>query len=246
MTSSPNKEFEQAILQNWARHYHCPVETLLHAGVTQLPAERYAGDRVIVLSHIAQHTFVEFDPAYSAVLERVVAKLPPGARLSASDLLARFGASAFEGQDVSLIHYLYPPDLPDYAPPAPFELRRLTQADAAAMQTLHEANTPEDVDDGYVEVSHEVVFGCFEGDRLAAAASGYRRASFVDIGVLTHPGLRRRGLGKAVVGVLCAWSIENGIIAQYRCNTINTGSLALAGSLHFGHYFHSEVLWLVP
>jgi len=241
----PSEAFEQAILQNWATHYRCPVETLLQPGSTLLPAKRYAGDRVIVLWHIAEHTFVEFDPAYAAVLEGIAAGLPAGTALGAGDLLVRLGAPAFEGRDVNLIHYLYPPDLPDCAPPAPFQLRRLTQADAGAMQALHDANTPEDVDDGYVEVSHEMAFGCFSGDTLAAAASGYRRAGFVDIGVLTHPAFRRMGLGKAVTGAICAWSTANGLIAQYRCNTTNAGSEALARTLGFRLYFHSESLWLV-
>ncbi|MGE5602127.1 MAG: GNAT family N-acetyltransferase, partial [Nitrososphaerales archaeon] len=86
--------------------------------------------------------------------------------------------------------------------------------------------------------------GCFADGRLLAASSGYRRAGFMDLGVLTHPGFRGQGLGKAVAGALCAWCAEQGVIAQYRCNTTNAASQALARALNFRLFFHSESLWL--
>jgi RimJ/RimL family protein N-acetyltransferase len=245
MSIFPSDEFLWEILENWANHFHCPVNTLQQPGATLLPAEKYAGDKVIALWQIAHRTFVEHDPAYSGALERVLAGRGATARLEAVDLVRSWGGKAFSGHDVNLIHYLYPPDLPAREPPAPLELRQLTLADAAAMDALHEANTAEDVDDGYVEVTHEVAFGCFHGELLAAASSGYRRAGFMDIGVLTHPGFRERGLGKAVAGALCVWCAEHRVIAQYRCNTTNKASHALAKALNFRLFFHSESLWLV-
>lgn len=63
---------------------------------------------------------------------------------------------------------------------------------------------------------------------------------FLDIGVLTHPEFRKKGLGRAVVGAVCDWSIQHDIIAQYRHNILNTGSQNVAKSLHFQTYFKSE------
>jgi len=51
----------------------------------------------------------------------------------------------------------------------------MSEADSDLMQALHEANSPEDVDEGFVEVNHQIVFGCFAGKQLVAAASGYER-----------------------------------------------------------------------
>ena len=62
----------------------------------------------------------------------------------------------------------------------------------------------------------------------------------MDIGVLTHTKFRKLGLGKVVVGALSAWAIAHDIIAQYRCDIHNTGSLGIARALKFRHYFNSE------
>lgn len=236
--------FQQEIFRNWTTHFGCSPATVQQAGATLLPADKYAGQRLIALWHIGAHTFAEHDPACTQVLQRVVADLPADAALTGDTLKQSWGADAIAAHDLGLVHYLYPPDLPPYTPSAPFVLRQLTLADAAAMAALHAANSPEDVDEGYVEVSHEIAFGCFAGDQLVAAASGYRRTGFMDIGVLTHPEFRRQGLGKATVGALCAWSSKQGLIAQYRCNATNVSSHGVAQALNFRLFCRSEGVWL--
>jgi len=84
------------------------------------------------------------------------------------------------------------------------------------------------------------VFGCFYDNELVSAASGYRMVGFMNLAVLTHTRFRKLGLGKVVVGALCKGAVVHNIIAQYRCNTHNTGSLGVARSLNFRHYFSSE------
>ena len=245
MKAAPDlKAFQQEIFRHWTTYFGCPPATVQQAGATLVPADKYAGQRLIALWHIGAHTFVEHDPAYTQALARALADLPATAALTGDTLKQRWGADAIAEHDPGLLHYLYPPDLPPYTPPAPFVLRPLTLADAGAMAALHAANSPEDVDEGYVEVSHESAFGCFAGDQLVAAASGYRRTGFLDIGVLTQPAFRRQGLGKATVGALCAWSSQQGLIAQYRCNATNVSSQGVAQALNFRLFCRSEAVWL--
>ncbi len=244
MISTSLEAFQHEILRNWAAHFGCSPATVQQVGATLSPADKYAGQRLIALWHIGAHTFVEHDPACTQVLERALVDLPATAPLTGDTLKQRWGADAIAAHDLGLAHYLYPPDLPPYTPPTSFTLRQLTLADAVAMAALHAANSPEDVDEGYVEVSHEIAFGCFAGDQLVAAASGYRRTGFMDIGVLTHPDFRRQGLGKATVGALCAWSSQQCLIAQYRCNATNVSSQGVAQALNFRLFFRSEGIWL--
>jgi len=232
--------FESAIYQNWAEYFGSSVETIQQVGTTLLSESKYDGDKIIALWYIGKHTFAQLDPAYHHRLDDLVMELPANTALTGDLIQNNWGDQAILSRDIGVAHYLFPRDLPECIPPHPFTLRQLTEADAGAMSALHSANTPEDVDEGYVEVTHQIAFGCFHGEQLVAAASGYERTGFMDIGVLTHPEYRKKRLGKAVVGALCDWSIQRNIIAQYRHNILNTGSQNVARSLNFQMYFKSE------
>jgi len=232
--------FDNTIYDHWSGYFGCKPETVRQHGTTLLPERKYEGDRVVALWYIGLHTFVQIDPACFEQLDSLVKTLPPQTALQGEHIQSAFEEGTILTHDSGLTCYLFPPDLPDYLPPAPFYLRQLTEADADLMSALHAANTPADVDEGYVEVTHQAVFGCFHDRELVAAASGYERTGFMDIGVLTHPSFRKKGLGRAVVGALCAWSHQNGYLAQYRHNALNTSSQKVAASLNFRMYFKSE------
>jgi len=234
--------FENTIYQNWTNHFGRPLSSAQQSGTTLLAESKYGGDKLIVLWHIGKHTFAQFDPAYTLGLEELVKDFPEDTNLTAEFIQKKWGADMIQSQDVGLSYYLYPPNLPEHSPPQPFTLRQLTEADAEAMSALQAANTPEDVDEAYVEVTHQIAFGCFLDEQLVAASSGYERTGFLDIGVLTHPGFRKKGLGKSVVGSLCLWATRQNMIAQYRHNILNTGSQNVAKSLKFRMFFRSEAI----
>lgn len=239
------QNFEETILNNWANRFQCSVDTLKQRGTTLLPDEKYADRHMITLWRISEHTFARFDPAYTQLLKDIIAQLPVNTSLSGAAIQRVLGDNAIESHDVDLIHYLPPAALPDLTAPPPFSVRALTLADQAPLATLHNNCTPEEVDNGYVEIDHEIIFGCFHGNELVSAASGYRMAGFMDIGVLTHSKFRKLGLGNLVVAALSAWAIEHNVIAQYRCNIDNLGSMGIAKSLKFRHYFGSENIVLI-
>ena len=236
--------FERLIHENWATYFGCSVETTEQPGTTLLPESKYEGDKVIALWHIGKHSFVQLDPTYYSQLEDLIKKLPPHTSLTGEQIETAWGKDAISSRDAGFMHYLFPSDLPHYQPSLPFTLRQLTEADAGLMSTLQAVNSPEDVDEAFVEVTHEIAFGCFHGEELVAAASGYERTGFLDLGVLTHPDYRKKGLGKAVVGATCNWANQKGIIAQYRHNALNTSSQNVATSLNFQKYFSSESFFL--
>jgi GNAT superfamily N-acetyltransferase len=236
--------FEQRIHQHWADHFGCTREDLDWPGTVLLPEVKWAGSGLLAIWQIGKRALVQLDPTCVDKVQATSGYAPDRVALTGDLLRAALAPGAVSADGVGLAFYLYPADLPDFAPAGEFTLRRLTLDDAAAMAALHAANTPEDVDEGYVEVDHEIAFGCFAGDQLLAAASGYRRTGFMDIGVLAHPAYRRRGLGRAAVGALCAWCSDQDVIAQYRCDAENTPSRALAESLNFKFYFRQESIYL--
>lgn len=236
--------FENTIYRNWTGYFGCPMEIAQQSGTTLLPESKYDGDKVIALWHIGKHAFAQLDPAYYSQLKKLTEELPANTSLTGDLIQTCWGSERILSRDIGLAYYLFPPHLPAYLPDQPFILRQLSEADTNAMFVLHAANTPEDVDEGFVEVTHQVAFGVFFGEQLVAAASGYERTGFLDIGVLTHPDFRKKGLGKAVVGGLCEWANQHNIIAQYRHNINNAGSQNVARSLKFQLYFKSEGIFL--
>ncbi|QNM96597.1 GNAT family N-acetyltransferase [Chitinimonas koreensis] len=112
----------------------------------------------------------------------------------------------------------------------PAALRRLSGADEAAFAAFQSAASEQDLDDAYVELDHWAVFGAFEQDCLVCAASMYPWAGqrIADTGVLTLPPARGRGHARRVVRAIGRHACNQGYEPQYRCQTDNRASVALA------------------
>lgn len=244
LLSMDKNSFEKRILENWATYFGYPVEITDQPGTTLLPESKYEGEKVVALWHIKNHTFAQLDPNFYSQLDIIIKELPAHTAITGAQIENVWGKELISSRDSGFMYYLFPPDMPNYHPHSPFILRQLTEADTDHMSALQAANTPEDVDEAYVEVTHEIAFGCFQGNQLVAAASGYERTGFLDLGVLTHPDFRKKGLGKAVVGATCEWAHQKGMIAQYRHNALNISSQNVALSLNFRKYFSSEGVFL--
>ncbi|MFC0681310.1 GNAT family N-acetyltransferase [Lysobacter korlensis] len=127
------------------------------------------------------------------------------------------------------------------AEPVPDGTRQLTTDDAEAFARFAREAPEADLDDAFVELDHWLVFGTFVDGRLAAAASMYpwRDTPLADLGVITLPGYRGRGLGRVTVRAMSARAIEMGYEPQYRCQIDNAPSVALAraaGFVQFGEW----------
>jgi GNAT superfamily N-acetyltransferase len=125
------------------------------------------------------------------------------------------------------------------AEPVPEETRQLTVADAEAFAQFAAVAPARDMDEAFVELDHWLVMGTFADGRLAAAASMYpwRGTNFADLGVITLPDYRGRGLAKRTVRAISARALADGYEPQYRCQLDNTPSASLAraaGFVQFG------------
>ena len=124
------------------------------------------------------------------------------------------------------------------------DTRVLTEADAPAF-TVFAATAPEDdLDEAFVELDHWLVVGTFVDGRLASAASMYpwRDTRLADLGVLTLPEFRGRGLARSTVRAISALALERGYEPQYRCQLDNAGSVALAESAGFARFATWDVI----
>jgi RimJ/RimL family protein N-acetyltransferase len=120
----------------------------------------------------------------------------------------------------------------------PEQTRRLTTADAEAFAQFAAAAPAQDMDDAFVELDHWLVMGTFADGRLVAAASMYpwRGTRFADLGIITLPDHRGRGLAKRTVRAISARALADGYEPQYRCQLDNTPSVALARAAGFAPF----------
>ena len=117
-------------------------------------------------------------------------------------------------------------------------IRVLTPADAAAFAEFEAANSPEDLEEAYVELDQWVVMGALAGDRILGAAAMYpwRGTTLADIGIIVRPDARGAGHARALVRAISREAYRRGHEPQYRCDVTNTASYALALSAGFSLY----------
>ncbi|WP_181064439.1 GNAT family N-acetyltransferase [Pseudoclavibacter sp. AY1F1] len=122
--------------------------------------------------------------------------------------------------------------------------RQLTAADAHAFEELVAAAPDEDLEEAFVELDHWLVFGAFVGDKLASVVSMYpwNGTRLADLGVLTLPEFRGRGLGRETVRAAIAAAMSLGYEPQYRCQVDNVESVALARAAGFTPFGLWEVI----
>lgn len=121
----------------------------------------------------------------------------------------------------------------------PEQVRALTAADAAAFAAFQAANSPEDRDEAFVELDHEIVLGVVEPDGsivCVSSAYGWDGTALSDIGILTAPEARGRGLARQLVRAMSRAIIAAGQEPQYRCGVENTGSRAVAEASGFTRF----------
>jgi GNAT superfamily N-acetyltransferase len=123
--------------------------------------------------------------------------------------------------------------------------RRINPNDAAALTDLNRAVPSQEWTAAGFSGHPAVLFGLFDGDRLLAAAnltSGPDTAT--DVGVLTHPDARGRGLGLKVAAAAALQAISLHGIARFRALTTSAATLAIAGRLGFQPYGHNLSAYL--
>lgn len=240
------EDFEEQVARTWASHFGCPPEDLDRPGTALVALERLAGSGSIHLAHIRQRTFAEIDPGFESGLRSLLSQAGRAARLTAPGLRRTAFAHRLLTEDHGLIFHLNPDGLVEREPVRPIVLRGITRSDQTAQQALFARCAPGEVDDAYVDGGHEIACGCFDGERMVACGSGYRRHGFMDLGVLTDPAYRGRRLAPAVVAGLSRLSLERGAMVMYRCDEANSSSRRVAQAAGFTRCFHTESLKLEP
>jgi GNAT superfamily N-acetyltransferase len=235
----------QAVVAFWAAHLGCskvqlaqPTTSVVRNG-PDLASYRGA---TVVFRPPACVLAVPADwyaPAASRIGQR-----PPGEVFDVTLLRQIFGAAVERVIGPAWLGYA---DTSDFRPAPTLGSRLLSDQDLPELQRLAAACGPTAWEHSGIDPARPPVFGCFAGDRLAAAGMLERWGDrLLHVGIVTHPGYRGRGYGKAVVSAMSAYGLATGGVMQYRTLHANLASVGIARALGFQRFALTLAVRLTP
>jgi GNAT superfamily N-acetyltransferase len=157
------------------------------------------------------------------------------------DLFTRSKATELAGQQAGLVlgpswhGYL---DAGMFVEPDTSGARRLGDADTDAIEAMRGAVDPAEWAEGGMDLPlPDVVWGVFDEQRLVAIGKMTDFAGRpANVGIVTRPDARGRGLATRLVGAMVADALATTDVVRYRALETNTGSLRVAARLGFVGY----------
>lgn len=182
----------------------------------------------------------------AAVSERVASALrfaPGGPAVSLQGLRKALQSAGIEMHAPDVIYHVGEQGMPGVRNSSAIEVRQLVPDDAAIFEGFMAQTPVADQDDASVELGHWATFGAFIESELLAVSSLYPWGGedIADMGVLTLPRARGKGLAAALVRTMIEYAGTRGYDAQYRCQHDNVASNRLAQSLGLNAYGQWEV-----
>jgi GNAT superfamily N-acetyltransferase len=235
----------QAVVEFWAAHLGCSLDQLAQPSTSVVPngpdLASFRGATVMlrppacVLAVPADW----YDPVARSIGHR-----PPVEVFDPHLLRQLFGAAVDQVIGPAWLGYA---DASDLRPAPTMGTRLLTDQDLPELQRLAAACGPVAWEHSGIDPARPPVFGCFAGEVLAAAGMLERWGDrLLQVGIVTHPGYRGRGYGKAVVSAMTAHGLAAGGVVQYRTLQANFPSVGIARALGFRRFAHTLAVRLTP
>jgi GNAT superfamily N-acetyltransferase len=230
-------ELDQVVYGYWAQRFGCAPEGFRHSGTLVVTDDEGLAGTVYIY-HIDRMRVVRIAPSLAKQVGLPEGRFRDPGSLTVDALRSLVGARfQVEVGRTLLDCYLDGKDFHFFAVPGDFPARRLhPENDNAHLLDLYDSCTEEDLDAAMIHVDEPdpVIYGLLHKGQLVAHASHrYWDEIIADSGVLVHPDYRSRGLGKAVVSVLCEWCIQNGVVPMYRVFGDHTHSRRIGEALGF-------------
>ena len=231
-------ELEKVVYAYWANRFGCAPESFRRAG-TVIARDKVLGEAGLVYVYgIDQRSVVRIGAELASGIGLVRWDGDASTALSVEELRAMIEPfyAVVRGRTL-LICYLDGEQFQPFRGSGDLGARRVhPQWDNELLIDLYDACTEADLDEAeiYVDEPDSVIFGLFDEGLLAAyAGHRYWGETIADIGVLIRPEYRSRGLGKAVVTLLCEWCLDNDVLPMYRVPADHLHSRGIARALGF-------------
>lgn len=242
MSQQLSSNILKPIQAHYGDYFQCAIENFSRIGTTIAPHENLKGTGRIAIYSIGPHTFLRTDPALVETLETLNADTQSSSEM----ILALFDGRAELGAS-GINYFLDETQFTPANPPAGFKIRQLPPVHDETLTAFFDACDIQDLEAVEIELDNPdpIIFGCFYGDEMVSYASHrYEGDTLADIGVLTRPDFRGRGLGKAVVSADALWCLHNNVVAMYRFDVENIPSSKIPRSLGFTDYIYITIVKL--
>ena len=227
----------QTIDSFWAEYFGCSIDTIRRPGLHVIRRTAKPRDQrgIFVLVNAQAYLISTPPESHDAVQQAVSA---PGVATSAlieTPFWAALLGSKLE-QAVGPTWLAYA-DNSDFYPADTSSVVQLKSADGHALEALKNACVKAEWENGNIDLAKQPTFGYFLGDSLVAVA-GYEvwSGKIGHIGVVTHPQLRGKGLGKTTVSAAAEHGLKADLVMQYQTLAANQPSKGIGKSLGFRRY----------
>ena len=233
-----SEKFKQILYGYWAKRFACQQTDFDRTCTKFVKEDGLVEKGKAYIYHIKNMRVVRMAPDLVSVIDDSIAFNKTRAQITEKKIQTLLGKKIKVSLENTLIDYFL--DSVDFTPfriMNGFTARQIDpQVGDDILRAFYGECSAEDLDEAeiYIDEPDPVIFGLFENDQMVAYASHrYWDSIIADIGVLVHPGIRSRGLGKAVVSRICEWCIQNDVIPMYRVFDGNTHSLRIPAALGF-------------
>jgi Acetyltransferase (GNAT) family len=237
-------ELEAAAAAAWAEALGCDLRLLGEPGAQMVPGGAgLRGRNAVYMAEVRAAVLVYCPGRLRPRAAAVLASTPPGHLFTP-------GACA-QIADVGEARILGPSwhgftDAGHFTPAVPGAGRRLDRGDPLLAGLREACGETEWAEGGFADPDG-VLYGIEQDGRLAAAGNlTVFRGYPADVGLLTHPAARGRGLATKVAVQMIADALPAAGIIRYRALAANSPSLAIARSLGFAGYGQNLIARLPP
>lgn len=204
------------------------------SGTTILPNDEYTKARWHTFYPVGQQIVIPTAPELVHPIQQVLQQQPATHQATPQLFANAWGADAIQIDDEQF-YVLTPEAFKHIPPPQPFTVRQLQETDRNAFQAFLGHCTEDDIASSDVEINHDVAYGIFDGERIVSMASVFEWLGCLDIGILTDPTYRGKGLAKTAVSATAKHILQDPRPIFYRHETSNIASGRIAQAVGYAH-----------
>lgn len=216
----------------WASFFGLSTADFIKEGLKVVPHAELHDYQGAWLFRRGASTIISVPPGWVEKIEMHVRRRSQDT-LTDRDFIALFGEGVEKVIGPAYQGYLQEADFRPVASSA----RLLSAADDTALQELAAACDAGEWDHSGIQVGQHPNFGVFSGDCLVATANYVvQKDTAAWPGIITHPGYRGRGCGKAVLSAAVEHGLSKGLLLLYQTLAANGASIAVAENLGYRQY----------